>query len=80
MDQINCDDISTRKFCSILGEQEIKKLYKSVLYLLEELEENDYIDEDIFEEKRDIILNWGNNCIRRYNNGINNYFDIFDRE
>ena len=70
-------DISTSQFCKVLGEQEIKKLYKSCLFLLEELEENEYIPSDIFEEKRNLILTWGNNCIRRFDNGIDNYFDIF---
>lgn len=55
--------------------RDIKKLYLSFLYLVEDLNKNGKISEEDFQRLRKRILDHGNDCYRNIEDQLNN-FDI----
>jgi hypothetical protein len=55
--------------------RDIKKLYLSFLYLVEDLNKNGKISEEEFQRLRKRILDHGNDCYRNIEEQLNN-FDI----
>jgi hypothetical protein len=55
--------------------RDIKKLYLSFLYLVEDLNKNGKISEEDFQRLRKRILDHGNDCYRNIADQLNN-FDI----
>lgn len=55
--------------------RDVKKLYLSFLYLVEDLNKNGKISEDEFQRLRKRILDHGNDCYRNIEDQLNN-FDI----
>jgi ferredoxin-fold anticodon binding domain-containing protein len=54
--------------------RDVKKLYLSFLYTLEDLKSQDKITEDEFQRLRKRVLDYGNNCYRN----IEEELDSFD--
>lgn len=65
---INLDD-----FVKGLIYRDIKKLYLSFLYLLEDLENENKINEEEFQKMRKRVLDHGNNCYRNIEEQLNNF-------
>jgi len=59
--------------------RDVKKLYLSFLYSLEDLKSQDKITDDEFQIMRKRVLDYGNNCYRNIEEELNN-FDIKLRE
>jgi hypothetical protein len=53
--------------------RDIKKLYLSFLYTLEDLESQNKIDEEDFQRLRKRVLDHGNNCYRNIEEQLNNF-------
>jgi len=53
--------------------RDIKKLYLSFLYILEDLKSNDQITEDEFQRLRKRVLDYGNNCYRGIEEELNSF-------
>jgi ferredoxin-fold anticodon binding domain-containing protein len=59
--------------------RDIKKLYLSFLYSLEDLRSQNKISDDEFQRMRKRVLDYGNNCYRNIEEELNN-FDFKLRE
>lgn len=57
-------NLDLNKFVSVFLQKEIKKLYLSFLYSLEDLRNDNCISEDQFIKLRKRVLDHGNNCYR----------------
>lgn len=53
--------------------RDIKKLYLSFLYLLEDLKFNNQISEEEFQKLRKRTLDYGNNCYRNIEEELNSF-------
>lgn len=53
--------------------RDIKKLYLSFLYTLEDLKSQDKITEDEFQRMRKRVLDYGNNCYRNIEEELDNF-------
>lgn len=53
--------------------RDIKKLYLSFLYSLEDLKSEDKISEDDFQRLRKRVLDYGNNCYRNIEEELDNF-------
>jgi hypothetical protein len=53
--------------------RDIKKLYLSFLYTLEDLESQGKINEEDFQRLRKRVLDHGNNCYRNIEEQLNNF-------
>jgi ferredoxin-fold anticodon binding domain-containing protein len=53
--------------------RDIKKLYLSFLYSLEDLKSQDKISEDEFQRMRKRVLDYGNNCYRNIEEELDNF-------
>ncbi|MEY4342273.1 MAG: hypothetical protein RL736_63 [Pseudomonadota bacterium] len=53
--------------------RDIKKLYLSFLYILEDLKGQDKISEEDFQRLRKRVLDYGNNCSRNIEEELNNF-------
>jgi len=53
--------------------RDIKKLYLSFLYILEDLKSNNQITEDEFQRLRKRVLDHGNNCYREIEEELNSF-------
>jgi ferredoxin-fold anticodon binding domain-containing protein len=53
--------------------RDVKKLYLSFLYTLEDLKSQDKITEDEFQRLRKRVLDYGNNCYRNIEEELNNF-------
>jgi hypothetical protein len=53
--------------------RDIKKLYLSFLYTLEDLESQNKINEEDFQRLRKRVLDHGNNCYRNIEEQLNNF-------
>jgi hypothetical protein len=53
--------------------RDIKKLYLSFLYILEDLKSQDKITNEEFQRMRKRVLDYGNNCYRNIEEEINNF-------
>jgi hypothetical protein len=53
--------------------RDIKKLYLSFLYTLEDLESEDKISEEEFNRLRKRVLDYGNNCYRNIEEQLNSF-------
>jgi ferredoxin-fold anticodon binding domain-containing protein len=66
-------NINLNDFVNGLLYKEVKKLYLSFLYTLEDLRSQDKITEDEFQRMRKRVLDYGNNCYRNIEEEINNF-------
>jgi hypothetical protein len=53
--------------------RDVKKLYLSFLYILEDLKSQDKITEEEFQRLRKRVLDHGNNCYRNIEEQLNNF-------
>ncbi len=53
--------------------RDIKKLYLSFLYTLEDLKSENKITEDEFQRMRKRVLDYGNNCYRNIEEELDNF-------
>jgi hypothetical protein len=53
--------------------RDVKKLYLSFLYTLEDLKTQDKITEDEFQRMRKRVLDYGNNCYRNIEEELDNF-------
>ena len=53
--------------------RDVKKLYLSFLYALEDLKTQDKITEDEFQRMRKRVLDYGNNCYRNIEEELDNF-------
>ena len=53
--------------------RDVKKLYLSFLYALEDLKSQDKITDDEFQRMRKRVLDYGNNCYRNIEEELNNF-------
>ena len=53
--------------------RDVKKLYLSFLYALEDLKSQDKITEDEFQRMRKRVLDYGNNCYRNIEEELDNF-------
>lgn len=53
--------------------RDVKKLYLSFLYSLEDLKSQDKISEDEFQRMRKRVLDYGNNCYRNIEEELDNF-------
>lgn len=53
--------------------RDVKKLYLSFLYILEDLKSQDKITEDEFQRMRKRVLDYGNNCSRNIEEELDNF-------
>jgi hypothetical protein len=73
-------DLDLNKFVSGLIARDVKKLYLSFLYLLEDLKNDDKITEEEFQRLRKRVLDYGNNCYRNIEEELNNFdFKLKDK-
>lgn len=66
-------DIDLNKFVLVSINKEVKKLYLSFLYLIEDLKLNHKITEEEFTLLRKRILDYGNNCYRNIEDQLNTF-------
>jgi ferredoxin-fold anticodon binding domain-containing protein len=60
--------------------RDVKKLYLSFLYTLEDLKSEDKITEDEFQRLRKRVLDYGNNCYRNIEQELDNFdFKLKDK-
>jgi ferredoxin-fold anticodon binding domain-containing protein len=60
--------------------RDVKKLYLSFLYTLEDLKSEDKITEDEFQRLRKRVLDYGNNCYRNIEEELDNFdFKLKDK-
>jgi hypothetical protein len=59
--------------------RDIKKLYLSFLYILEDLKSKNQITEEEFQRLRKRVLDYGNNCYRNIDEQLNS-FDFIIKE
>lgn len=53
--------------------RDVKKLYLSFLYMLEDLKSNENITEEEFQKLRKRVLDHGNNCYRNIEEELNSF-------
>jgi hypothetical protein len=53
--------------------RDVKKLYLSFLYTLEDLKSQDKISDDDFQRMRKRVLDYGNNCYRNIEEELDNF-------
>ena len=53
--------------------RDVKKLYLSFLYSLEDLKSQDKISDEEFNRMRKRVLDYGNNCYRNIEEELNNF-------
>jgi hypothetical protein len=53
--------------------RDVKKLYLSFLYTLEDLQSQNKINEEDFQRLRKRVLDYGNNCYRNIEEQLNNF-------
>ena len=53
--------------------RDVKKLYLSFLYALEDLKSQDKITDDEFQRMRKRVLDYGNNCYRNIEEELDNF-------
>ena len=53
--------------------RDVKKLYLSFLYSLEDLKSQDKISDDEFQRMRKRVLDYGNNCYRNIEEELDNF-------
>jgi len=53
--------------------RDVKKLYLSFLYTLEDLQNQDKITNDEFQRMRKRVLDYGNNCYRNIEEELDNF-------
>jgi hypothetical protein len=53
--------------------RDVKKLYLSFLYSLEDLKNQDKITDEEFQRMRKRVLDYGNNCYRNIEEELNNF-------
>jgi ferredoxin-fold anticodon binding domain-containing protein len=53
--------------------RDVKKLYLSFLYALEDLKSQDKITDDEFQRLRKRVLDYGNNCYRNIEEELDNF-------
>lgn len=66
-------NIDLNDFVKGLLYKEVKKLYLSFLYTLEDLKSQDTITEEEFQRMRKRVLDYGNNCYRNIEEELNNF-------
>jgi ferredoxin-fold anticodon binding domain-containing protein len=66
-------NIDLNDFVKGLLYKEVKKLYLSFLYTLEDLKSQDKITEDEFQRMRKRVLDYGNNCSRNIEEELDNF-------
>lgn len=66
-------DLDLNKFVSGLIARDVKKLYLSFLYLIEDLKNEDKITEEEFQRLRKRVLDYGNNCYRNIDEQLNSF-------
>jgi hypothetical protein len=66
-------DLNLNKFVEGLIFRDIKKLYLSFLYILEDLRDQDQINEETFQKLRKRVLDYGNNCYRNIEEQLNSF-------
>lgn len=66
-------DLNLNKFVEGLISRDIKKLYLSFLYILEDLRDQDNISEENFQKLRKRVLDYGNNCYRNIEEQLNSF-------
>lgn len=66
-------NIDLNDFVKGLLYKEVKKLYLSFLYALEDLKSQDKITEEEFQRMRKRVLDYGNNCYRNMEEELNNF-------
>lgn len=66
-------DIDLNKFVLASTAKEVKKLYLSFLYLIEDLKLNNKITDEEFTLLRKRILDYGNNCYRNIEDNLNTF-------
>ena len=60
--------------------RDVKKLYLSFLYTLEDLQNQDKITNDEFQRMRKRVLDYGNNCYRNIEEELDNFdFKLKDK-
>jgi ferredoxin-fold anticodon binding domain-containing protein len=66
-------NINLSDFIQGIISREVKKLYLTFLYTLEDLREKNQISEDEFQRLRKRVLDYGNNCYRNIDEQLNNF-------
>ena len=66
-------NIDLNDFVKGLIYRDVKKLYLSFLYSLEDLKNQDKITEDEFQRMRKRVLDYGNNCYRNIEEELDNF-------
>lgn len=66
-------DLNLNEFVEGLIYRDIKKLYLSFLYILEDLRDKDNISEEDFQKLRKRVLDYGNNCYRNIEEQLNSF-------
>lgn len=66
-------NIDLNDFVKGFVHRDIKKLYLSFLYLLEDLKSQDKISDDEFQRMRKRVLDYGNNCYRNIEEELDNF-------
>lgn len=66
-------DLNLNEFVEGLIFRDIKKLYLSFLYILEDLRDQDQITEETFQKLRKRVLDYGNNCYRNIEEQLNSF-------
>jgi hypothetical protein len=66
-------DIKLNEFVNGLIFRDVKKLYLSFLYILEDLKNEDQITEEEFQRLRKRVLDYGNNCYRNIEDQLNSF-------
>jgi hypothetical protein len=66
-------NIDLNDFVKGLLYKEVKKLYLSFLYTLEDLKSQDTITEEEFQRMRKRVLDYGNNCYRNMEEELDNF-------
>jgi hypothetical protein len=66
-------NINLNDFVNGLLYKEVKKLYLSFLYTLEDLKSQDKITDDEFQRMRKRVLDHGNNCYRNIEEELDNF-------
>jgi hypothetical protein len=66
-------DLNLNEFVEGLIFRDIKKLYLSFLYILEDLRDQNQITEETFQKLRKRVLDYGNNCYRNIEEQLNSF-------
>jgi hypothetical protein len=66
-------DLNLNEFVEGLIYRDVKKLYLSFLYILEDLRDQENISEENFQKLRKRVLDYGNNCHRNIEEQLNSF-------